>query len=426
MSASAGKVMPRPMGDYNALTEYKVLDIVIYNDRPYMAKQTTQGNLPTNTTYWMLLLDFPTEVDNAPTQNSNNLVKSGGVYDATADKIKTDGSNIRNYTMSSGDNPMSYVDTISKNAGDSQDVILTYTVGSSTPMPAECIAVQFSARIGAEDVWFFDDTSIPYIKYYVIFDAVSVSGSTITITGHLKTDSSAAISLTTVQLHFGSFIDGSGNILAGDYNAIDGYGNIVVGSKNDVKADQCLVSGGNNKISTGQNHGIIGNGNAISAINNSVVLGIDNVSGYSDQLVVGVLNSNKSTTLFEVGSGTYPNTRKNAFEVYQGGYISMNDGTDKYKFAKSGGADGFYDGSNNFHPFTGYKELVNNSVVLSTSADTTVTFSDASITADSTIEPFTSVYSIAPKDCVASAGQCVVTIPKQSTAQTIKVKIRIS
>ena len=89
MSASAGRVLLMPKGDYNAEAEYHVLDWVLYNGRPYVAKQTTTGNLPTNTTYWALLLDFPTEVDAAPTENSQNLVRSGGVYSAVSVKANT-------------------------------------------------------------------------------------------------------------------------------------------------------------------------------------------------------------------------------------------------------------------------------------------------------------------------------------------------
>ena len=86
MSASCGKVLLIPKGTYDSETQYYVLDWVLYNGRPYVAKQTTTGNLPTNTTYWQLLLDFPTEVDSVPTQDSSHLITSGGVYSGLADK----------------------------------------------------------------------------------------------------------------------------------------------------------------------------------------------------------------------------------------------------------------------------------------------------------------------------------------------------
>ncbi len=52
MSAIAGRVMPLPKGEYDSETTYRILDIVSYGNATYMAKTTTTGNLPTNTSYW--------------------------------------------------------------------------------------------------------------------------------------------------------------------------------------------------------------------------------------------------------------------------------------------------------------------------------------------------------------------------------------
>lgn len=476
MSASAGKVMPRPMGDYNALTEYKVLDIVTYNDRPYMAKQTTQGNLPTNTTYWMLLLDFPTEVDNVPTENSNNLVKSGGVYSATASKMAVDGSNATNVIFGTDSTDSVSVDSITKNAGTGESITIVATAVSTNGRTNRNLDALFKSHIGDDNVYYIDTDPV-----YIVIDSSSFSGNTVTVRAHLKTDDSAAISLTNKSLYFQNYIksgikyneivgyangsradrvrmtgtalatlsenssaEGIGNSVfgicghaegrwtyagkeahaegrstraSGDYSHAEGIGTMAVGEDAHAEGSETAA---NNEASHAEGYNTVANGFASHAG------GRNTIAGYIDQTVIGKNNANKSNTLFEVGNGSDANTRSNAIEVYSTGHISQDNGTDKYKFAKSGGVDGFYDGSNNFHPFTGYKELVNNSVVLSTSADTTVTFSDTSITADSTIEPFTSVYGINPSNVVASAGQCVVTIPKQSTAQTIKVKIRVS
>lgn len=51
---SAGRVLLMPKGEYNAATTYEMLDLVSYNGSSYVAKGTTTGNLPTNTTYWQL------------------------------------------------------------------------------------------------------------------------------------------------------------------------------------------------------------------------------------------------------------------------------------------------------------------------------------------------------------------------------------
>lgn len=55
MSASAGRVLIIPKGTYDASATYHMLDLVVYDGSSYIAKQTTTGNLPTNTTYWQLL-----------------------------------------------------------------------------------------------------------------------------------------------------------------------------------------------------------------------------------------------------------------------------------------------------------------------------------------------------------------------------------
>lgn len=62
---------------------------------------------------------------------------------------------------------------------------------------------------------------------------------------------------------------------------------------------------------------------------------------------------------------------------------------------------------------------------LSTTADTTFTFTNAAITADSVIQPFASIYGIVPSDITTSAGSCVVTIPKHDTAVSLKVRIYV-
>lgn len=62
---------------------------------------------------------------------------------------------------------------------------------------------------------------------------------------------------------------------------------------------------------------------------------------------------------------------------------------------------------------------------LSTSADTTYTFTNAEITADSVIQPFASIFGIVPSNITTSAGSCVVTIPKHDTAASCKVRIYI-
>lgn len=56
--ADAGKVSLRPRGRFNINETYERLDFVKFNTGCYVALQTTTGNLPTDTTNFMNLIDF--------------------------------------------------------------------------------------------------------------------------------------------------------------------------------------------------------------------------------------------------------------------------------------------------------------------------------------------------------------------------------
>ena len=136
MSASAGRVLLMPKGEYNASTEYHVLDWVLYNGRPYVAKQTTTGNTPIEhptaqdpDSYWQLMLDFPTEVDAVPTENSQGLVRSGGVYSAIAVKANT--TDVSTSLGLKADKADAFLTTDSTEAIDDADYIPFYDTSGS-------------------------------------------------------------------------------------------------------------------------------------------------------------------------------------------------------------------------------------------------------------------------------------------------------
>lgn len=62
---------------------------------------------------------------------------------------------------------------------------------------------------------------------------------------------------------------------------------------------------------------------------------------------------------------------------------------------------------------------------VSTSADTTYTFTNAAITTSSRIEVYADKFGINPSDVSVSSGSCVVTIPKQSSAISLGIRIYI-
>jgi hypothetical protein len=58
MANKAGRILLIPRGDFDANTEYHMLDFVHYNRNSYVAKKTTTGNLPTNTEYFQPMTDI--------------------------------------------------------------------------------------------------------------------------------------------------------------------------------------------------------------------------------------------------------------------------------------------------------------------------------------------------------------------------------
>lgn len=80
MSASAGRVLLLFKGEYSALTTYTAMDAAFYNGSTYVAKQTTLGNVPTDTTYWQILCQG---------QLSGNFYGTSATAGATAEKAVT-------------------------------------------------------------------------------------------------------------------------------------------------------------------------------------------------------------------------------------------------------------------------------------------------------------------------------------------------
>ena len=61
----------------------------------------------------------------------------------------------------------------------------------------------------------------------------------------------------------------------------------------------------------------------------------------------------------------------------------------------------------------------------STSANTVYTFTDAKITANSTVDVYTNIFGVSPSNVVLADGSCTVTFPAQSSAQSMTCKIYV-
>lgn len=84
--AIAGKVMPRPMGEYDSTAVYDILDMVTYNNKLWMSRTSNNvGNAPieTDTTNWMLIMDSAIESNTIVAATSTD----GEAYEATVNNL---------------------------------------------------------------------------------------------------------------------------------------------------------------------------------------------------------------------------------------------------------------------------------------------------------------------------------------------------
>ena len=134
----------------------------------------------------------------------------------------------------------------------------------------------------------------------------------------------------------------------------------------------------------------------------TIAMGASATAGYAGQVVLGEHNDNQYNTIFEIGNGTDSSHKSNALELYANGNLNvmgqiLRNGAPEY--------------------------LENDSVTLSTSGTTTVTFTNAAITTDSVIDCYCTQFGLNPDDITVSSGSCVVTMPQVDTAVTVGVRI---
>lgn len=141
-----------------------------------------------------------------------------------------------------------------------------------------------------------------------------------------------------------SHAEGYVTVASGDYSHAEGEWTTASGDYSHAEGDGTTASG---MASHAEGADTIASGSRTHAEGNGTI------AAYDYQHVQGIYNNNKSTTLFEIGYGTAYNARSNAFEVYQNGALSQDNGTTKFKFTNVNNQDGYYDSSNTFHAFGG-------------------------------------------------------------------------
>jgi hypothetical protein len=89
-----------PRGNYNNSTAYSIGDLVLYNGLSYIANQSTVGNLPTNTTYWQVVVDVTlasTAWEKTGNSGTNPTVDFLGTDDSQPLKIRTNNNPIAQF-----------------------------------------------------------------------------------------------------------------------------------------------------------------------------------------------------------------------------------------------------------------------------------------------------------------------------------------
>ena len=79
ISEAAVEAALKPKGEYNPEMEYKKLDIVVYQGSSYVALQTSQDELPTNTDYWMKLVEGGIHINYDAVTKSINIAINGTI-----------------------------------------------------------------------------------------------------------------------------------------------------------------------------------------------------------------------------------------------------------------------------------------------------------------------------------------------------------
>lgn len=140
-----GKVAYLSKGAYSSSTQYEKNDVVTYEGSSYVSLQSTQGNAPTNTTYWQLIAEKGTKGDTGATGQTgatgngiSSVAKTGtsGNVDTytitytngTTTTFDVTNANVVNEISSGSGNTYS-CDVINELVGDIESILTNLDVG---------------------------------------------------------------------------------------------------------------------------------------------------------------------------------------------------------------------------------------------------------------------------------------------------------
>ena len=160
MSTSAGRVLIIPKGEYNASTTYSMLDLVTYQGSSYVCKQTSTGNLPTNTTYWQLSAQ-------GNGSGGHTIKDSTGTSMTQREGLQFDGG-LTVSDDSTNDKTIVSASGLLSKTGDSKDNTVTYT-------SADDASVFNSGNLGGQSAYAWNAVNVMATgeKHSVLFNKIS-------------------------------------------------------------------------------------------------------------------------------------------------------------------------------------------------------------------------------------------------------------
>jgi len=198
--------------------------------------------------------------------------------------------------------------------------------------------------------------------------SATIEGTENTVSGNYSHAEGSSNKATAVCCH----VEGSSNEATANNAHAEGNGTKATGNAahaegaTNTASGACSHVGGNLANATSENsfaHGY----NVYANGKQSIVLGRDLNSDYDNQCAVGKFNDNKSTSIFEVGIGTANNARANGLELDTSGNLKV--------------AGTITDGNGNV-----LNQHFDQTVTLSTSAQTTATFTNAVFTTSTCVD----------------------------------------
>lgn len=206
-------------------------------------------------------------------------------------------------------------------------------------------------------------------------------------------------------------VEGSSNTASANDSHAEGNGNTASGVGAHAEGTRCTASGqyshaegyacqATQPYAHAQGNSCVASSSAASAA------GFHTTAASANQFVIGKYNDNNSTNIFEVGIGTANNAKANGLELDSSGNLKV--------------AGTITDGNGNV-----LNQYFETTVTLSTSAQTTATFTDAVFTTTTCVDVAVSEWGLVPDDVTVTTGSCTVTFPSVDTARTVSVRVYV-